>query len=417
MNNLHKKIFENIIGQSITNTSWLQVQLPVKEGGFGIGDLYDIAVAAYTANIEETFVHVCETFDIIKHYAKINDINGDDNNIIILNEDQTFFLEEYKIHKQNIIYSINNNNNNINMFEKHKEKKNLQYFYSHILSKVREKTWSDIMSNNIKDKARYNCLKGINSGAFLWACPKCKHSIFNSLEFKLALLSRLGEVLPNIPTYCNCSKKTRIDGEGTHLLACNKGYGSNERHKQLQHDIWCLAKSAGYSAEKESKNLFNIYADDGCRGDILIKGTDGSGIKKDLLVDITVGVPTCPSYVRKSSQERDYTINKLNTIKNDKYLEKCNQINIDFMPMAFETFGAWSKEFKNIFNILVKNASELNQSNYANLHFYWSKRISCTLMRYNSKCIIQRIISINGEKTRWDNAYNANIIYDYNYMR
>ena len=87
--------------------------------------------------------------------------------------------------------------------------------------------------------------------------------------------------------------------------------------------------------------VFRVTADDdGTRPDLLIPtlGKDG----RNLLVDITVGHPTCASYVTHASHTRHYTLKKLHVAKNNKYKQRCHEIDSSFMPLAFESFGAVS---------------------------------------------------------------------------
>ena len=74
------------------------------------------------------------------------------------------------------------------------------------------------------------------------------------------------------------------------------------------------------------------------RPDLLLPGYEDDG--KDLLLDITVGTPTCATYVARAANTPQYTLRLLHNRKNDKYLHRCAEIGASFMPMAFETFGA-----------------------------------------------------------------------------
>ena len=47
-------------------------------------------------------------------------------------------------------------------------------------------------------------------------------------------------------------------------------------------------------------------------------------------------------------------------VKNDKYAQRCQQIDSDFMPMAFEIYGACSEKFDSLLKVLVQFASDAN---------------------------------------------------------
>ena len=44
---------------------------------------------------------------------------------------------------------------------------------------------------------------------------------------------------------------------------------------------------------------------------------------------------------------------------------------------------------------------------------YWTKRISCTIMKFNSRCIINKINEIGHKKAFRDEAFCAEVICEY----
>ena len=71
--------------------------------------------------------------------------------------------------------------------------------------------------------------------------------------------------------------------------------------------------------------------------DDLIRGLN---IKPHYL-DVTIANPTPITYFnRGSSREEHVAIKDNEKLKNDKYSQRCQMIDSDFMPMAFEIYGA-----------------------------------------------------------------------------
>ena len=81
-------------------------------------------------------------------------------------------------------------------------------------------------------------------------------------------------------------------------------------------------------------------------------------------------------------------------LKNDKYSQRCQTIDSDFMPMAFEIYGACSGKFEDFLKKMVKAASDANHVPYSVLLNYWRKRFSVTLQTFNARLITQAYLVI-----------------------
>ena len=153
-------------------------------------------------------------------------------------------------------------------------------------------------------------------------------------------------------------------------------------------DLKDLASQAGVQAQDKHLTLFRVEDEnDGQRPDLMLAGQGVNG--RDLLLDITIGHPTCQSYVQSACRERGYTITKKNKAKNDKYKDKCEMQGACFLPLAFESFGLASKEVVTIISNLAQKAAELSGVPYACLLSYWKKRISTTLQIGTAKFIVE----------------------------
>ena len=90
---------------------------------------------------------------------------------------------------------------------------------------------------------------------------------------------------------------------------------------------------------------------------------------------------------------------------------------MNFMPMAFEVFGAWSSETCKLFKHLIKRASSIHGINESILHNYWSTRITMSLVKYNSKILINKCANIYQTSSPIDDCFNNNeVIANYNHV-
>ena len=117
---------------------------------------------------------------------------------------------------------------------------------------------------------------------------------------------------------------------------------------------------------------------------------------KPLDIDVTVWNPTSPSALAKRShQVQHQTITDAEKMKITKYRERCRQIDHNFMPMAFEIYGACSKLVDTFLVDVVTNAALINAIPQSVLVSYWRKRISTTLQYYNARLISQAYLQLN----------------------
>ena len=69
-------------------------------------------------------------------------------------------------------------------------------------------------------------------------------------------------------------------------------------------------------------------------------------------------------------------------------------IGSDFMPMAFEIYGACSGKFEDFLKKMVKAASDANHVPNSVLLNYWRKRFSVTLQTFNVRIITRAYLAL-----------------------
>jgi hypothetical protein len=108
------------------------------------------------------------------------------------------------------------------------------------------------------------------------------------------------------------------------------------RHNAVQNDLLQLAQHAAIRAR--DSGLGGLLEEDGRKSDLLHAGMGRRNT--NLVLDITIANPCCNSYLPHSSHNEKYTLTLLETNKIEKYTADYRSVGIDFMPLAFEMFGA-----------------------------------------------------------------------------
>ena len=181
----------------------------------------------------------------------------------------------------------------------------------------------------------------------------------------------------------------------SHILCCKQNSGEIKgRHDAIVREFKSLVNHAGYQfTDARLGELRTIYNDNYMAADGCIRGLRD----KPLHIDVTIANPTGPSYLHNgnSSQIKHFAIKDKEKLKNDKYLRRCQDINTEFMPLAFEIYGSASVSVNKLIQDLASTAAERTYTPYHVLLFYWRKRISFTLQYYNAWIINQAYLKLN----------------------
>ena len=234
-----------------------------------------------------------------------------------------------------------------------------------------------------------------------------KHSIIEAFAFNLACQLRLGIPFSGQANFCICIRRPPLDRYGRHILACEMfRHLLKDRHDALVHVLKALAQMGGLRADDRGLTVFRVIDDDdGKRPDLLLPGFEDDG--KDLLLDVTVGTPTCQSYFEGAANHPHRTLRILHNRKNAKYLQRCTEIGASFMPMAFETFGAVSEEAMGVVAKLVQKVSDVTKIPYSILFNYWKKRLSTTMQVQNARILVNATRDILGRNDRQEEEFDA----------
>lgn len=409
---LHAKMRDIIGVEDFTGLEWEQIRLPVKSHGFGIGRVDDTIAAAFVGNVEETRQHVLEVLDSATY---LQHLDADPNDEGGTSSHTDAFVTAYRDCKREITRSAERLGMDItSKIQAHTEEKKLQFLYAKVLSSKRVQNYERRISRegSQADKARTYSNDGSFAGAWLFTVPKNANTTIPNETFRKCCKLRLGLVFEELPRRCLCRANTVIDTAGVHFFSCPYFSGLwKERHDAIQNDYKVLASTAGVRADDRKLTVFRENEEgDGKRPDLLIPNLGDNG--RDLLLDFVIGHPTCPTYLGRAAREKHATLKNRERYKNDKYLQRCININKSFMPMAFESFGAASEGSLKLMANLVSRASELTSIPYSVLLSYWRKRISTTLQVQNARIIMEASARLLAGRGRRDEAFDRDAIME-----
>ena len=408
-----------VVGHLFGDDEWEQMCLPIKSHGFGLGKTEDVVSAAYVANVQETRAHVCSKLPSAAVYLNAVSPSGHhqqrDNDEPRWSPEIAHFVTIYRQHKDRISEAARQVDFDLEShFPKWLQDRKLQFGYTKILSSVRVADFRQRINATgaPKDKARMHSTNGSLAGAWLLSVPKTQHSTIGAQAFRMSCHLRLGLPFLDLPTFCKCNRHEVVDRWGTHIFACVQFRSLlKSRHDAIQNDFKALANSAGIRADDRRLTVFRvIQEDDGKRPDLLLPGFGEDG--KDLLLDFTIGHPTCGTYVEHAATTPNYTLLNLHARKNTKYLQRCTEIGASFMPMAFESFGAASDQVMDVMKRLVSRAAESTNIPFSILYSYWKKRFSTTLQVQNTRILLMASTSILAQSGRREEAFDPDVLLE-----
>lgn len=414
---LLKRAFESVINMPVNDTQWKQIMIPIKHGGCGLPSMRDVALAAFTANALENREYVLRRLP--EQVVPIIDPHEE-------GDSDSRFTREFEscLRNAKAIYLEQGEDRDGETREeqweheygKHLEGLSLQYFFTNIMTRQGKNEIKETLNDpsTRRENAIFLSVAKQHTGDFLLTCPKTPAVTFQPQDFIMALRIRLGCELNNIPTRCTCTKKPFLEPKGIHLLHCAKGGSLIHRHDAVQQEVKALAISAGVQASSCCKDVvvLNQAGGDMRRGDLMLPQCGKNNM--NLLLDFTFTHPASKSSRAATINDPSSSIRRANMRKNNKYKERAEANDIDFMPMALECYGALSKEFVNVMQMLCQKRSEITGCNKSVLMQYWYRRISCTVHKGNSRAISKRCMEITQEDAgASDECYDCAIDHEF----
>jgi len=170
------------------------------------------------------------------------------------------------------------------------------------------------------------------SGEWLKAFPiPGLNLVMPNRHYVLVLRAYFGLRLYEKSTQCPVCKNGLNDEDGVHASNCNPGGAYIRRHDAMKLTVAKIAREAGYSTETEPVNLLEDGTQDR-PADVLIRMFNGM---KDVAIDVNV---------TGTMREVGHPAIKLNSVaqtKRTKYTDRCNAVNIDFVPFIVDSIGGF----------------------------------------------------------------------------
>ena len=214
-----------------------------------------------------------------------------------------------------------------------------------------------------------------HSGDWLLAPPITAVGLRMSNEtIRIAAGLRLGTRLCE-PHQCTCG--SHVDARGLHGLSCRRGSGRHSRHNAINDIIWRACTKANIQATKEPVGLTR---EDGKRPDgvTLIPWQRG----KCLAWDVTVPDTLASSHLSATSVRAGAAAEHAAEQKHLKYISLAQTHN--FVPVAVESLGSWSKEGLQFVFDLGRRLSEVTNDPLETSYLF--QRLSVAIQRGNEVC-------------------------------
>lgn len=342
-----KSALETLLNTSLDTVQWIQSSLPVNFGGLGIRSFLEISLPAYLSSISGVK-------DIVSTLINIQDY-----------ESEMPYLREASMRWTEVNHG------------ELPENPNSQFSWDQINIK---RIVSELILPNEIEQFRFLLLQNKMSGAWLNVVPSPNIGTFlNNDVIRTCIGLRLGSKLCH-PFVCACG--VPVDSLGRHGLHCKKNPGKFFRHADMNQVIHQSLSSINMSSLLEPTGLFR---DDGK------KRPDGITYTAWEKGRALVWDATCSDSLAKSNmigrKQPGMASEKAVIRKHSKYM-KIKQ-NYNFVAVAVESLGPWSKEALNLLNKIGSNLIRISGEPKAKHYLF--QRISLAIQRGNAICIMSSI--------------------------
>ena len=226
--------------------------------------------------------------------------------------------------------------------------------------------------------------------------PQVGTSLSDS-TFRVGSCQRLG-IRPC--TFDICARCRSVPSTaGTHGLHCRRSAGRHSRHSSLNEEVKRAFCSAQVPARREPTGLnTNQLRPDGIT-------TVPWSLGHCLAWDVTVVDTLAPSYVADSA----HTAGSAATLAEERKRSKYNgqlPVDVDFVPLAFETLGGWGPSTASFLDELGKRLIAATGDKRAKDFLF--QRLSVAILHGNAASVLGSVIDDDVEE---NNVYLDNIAY------
>lgn len=340
---LLKECISKVTNSHLSDSQWLQASLSVRAGGLGISSVVQLAPSAFLAASAATLdlqSRILQGTQLLPTYWENN------------------ALTAWTLHTSALPLT------------------GLPATKQHLWHKpVVDACFQNLLSNanSPLDKARLLAVSSPHSGDWLNALPISSCGLrLEDEAVRVAVGLRLGCSICQ-PHTCPCG--SLVDSSGVHSLSCKKSSARSVRHHSLN-DI--IHRSLIRASIPSAKEPTSVSRSDGKRPDgvTLIPWSSG----KILAWDVTVTDTLAPSYLHLTASSAGSAAERAANNKIVKYSSLPNDV--DFVPIAIETFGPICVEAINFLSSLGKKLHVVTGDIREGSFLF--QRLSMAVQRYNA---------------------------------
>ena len=280
--------------------------------------------------------------------------------------------------------------------------KKLQSEVQSILKEKQFQHFLDTTCQSERDRSRIISCGGPNAGCWLDAIPSSQHFTLSSAEFSTATLMRLGKAIPALRKLEKCVEECNksMDNEGYHALTCKCGGGAITRHDRVLDTVYNMMRELDFRCRKELQDQFKGKH----RPDIAVYDyKDG----KKLLLDITITHPWAQLNISGSNITAGYSTLQAEKGKNKKYLQISSDLGYLFKPVAFEVYGRWGEQARELLNDVATLAPPILNLSTSEFKHLWRRKIAVCLQKQSALIIKNKVAAIVGKGSTSDIIINS----------
>ena len=235
-------------------------------------------------------------------------------------------------------------------------------------------------------RARLNSTRGPNASVWLTTLPSKRTYEIPSLEFRVSLTMRLGLPLPASfqPHYTTCLCGATLDKRGLHFQKCKRHAGMRTlRHHNLVSHTRRFLTHTGCTSNVEVSAFKNVVADlsDQDRDKRLDLVTSHNVTHEYYGYDLSITHPENTASLAQAAVTVGAAAKLVDNTKIAKYSDLCaTHRQMTFVPLVFETYGAWSPLAVKEVDRLAKVVQDHRGVNKTWFKRHWIRTLSCALI-------------------------------------
>jgi hypothetical protein len=190
-----------------------------------------------------------------------------------------------------------------------------------------------------------------------------------------------------------------VEADGMHFRLCSY-WGVNQKvHDAVRDILIAMHRAAGFHVQGEPRHILRRLPDGTLKWpDFLVRNYQNG---RDLVADVTITNPDQVATAANAAFHPKFALQKAATSKVQEYRALCVQHDVDFMPCAFESFGAFGDEVHATIaycyaRVREGAAGEVAQSEHKGFVNFWETKIAMAL----SKGMAEKVITLSGGRFR-----------------